>query len=473
MQASFQTKPTDSRRFRLPRTHTIAVVVATCLLGLALLPSEEASAKRRSSEVALSFKSEATPQSEVAPTNAIIEGTDNTGLPSFNEQASNDSLASLNSEPELNWRAEKVRSGDNLTTLFKRASLSARDVYQVMSAGDQSAKLTKMKPGESLRLGLDNEGALQQLVYQRSQLESFHFERSDDGYTSRQVLREPELLTTYRTATIDDSLFLAADKADIPHNLIMELANIFGWDIDFVFDIRKGDQFAVLYEEKFLDGEKIGTGNILAAEFTNQGKTYRAVRYESEGHASYYTPEGLSMRKAFLRAPLDVFRISSNFNLRRKHPIHKKIKAHRGVDYAAPRGTPVYAAGNGKVIAAGYSKANGNYVFIQHGQRYVTKYLHLHKRYVRKGQTVTQRKTIGTVGSTGYATGPHLHYEFLVNGVHRNPRTVKLPQAKPVASQQLASFKQATSPLLAQLDNYNQKSQLAMVTPDDKSLVGE
>ena len=228
MQASFQTKPTDSRRFRLPRTHTIAVVVATCLLGLALLPSEEASAKRRSSEVALSFKSEATPQPEAAPTNAIIEGTDNTGLPSFNEQASNDSLASLNNEPELNWRAEKVRSGDNLTTLFKRASLSARDVYQVMSAGDQSAKLTKMKPGESLRLGLDNEGALQQLVYQRSQLESFHFERSDDGYISRQVLREPELLTTYRTATIDNSLFLAADKADIPHNLIMELANIFG-----------------------------------------------------------------------------------------------------------------------------------------------------------------------------------------------------------------------------------------------------
>jgi murein DD-endopeptidase MepM/ murein hydrolase activator NlpD len=175
------------------------------------------------------------------------------------------------------------------------------------------------------------------------------------------------------------------------------------------------------------------------------------------------------MRKAFLRTPLDIFRISSGFNLRRKHPIHKKIKAHRGVDYAAPRGTPVYAAGDGKVIASGYSKANGNYVFVQHGQTYTTKYLHLNRKKVRKGQTVRQRQLIGTVGSTGYATGPHLHYEFLVNGVHRNPRTVKLPQARPIAKGEKSSFEQATAPVLAKLAEHQQTIQLALMQNSDSS----
>ncbi len=168
------------------------------------------------------------------------------------------------------------------------------------------------------------------------------------------------------------------------------------------------------------------------------------------------------MRKTFLRTPLDIFRISSGFNLRRKHPIHKKIMAHRGVDYAAPRGTPVYAAGAGKVIEAGYSKANGNYVFLQHGQTYVTKYLHLNKKKVRKGQAVKQKQLIGTVGSTGYSTGPHLHYEFLVNGVHRNPRTVKLPQAKPIVTSEKIAFQAAITPILVELAQYQQRTQLAL-----------
>jgi murein DD-endopeptidase MepM/ murein hydrolase activator NlpD len=250
----------------------------------------------------------------------------------------------------------------------------------------------------------------------------------------------------------------------------MELANIFGWDVDFVFDIRQGDSFSLLFEDRYLEGEKLSPGNIVAASFTNRGKTYEAVRYtNSKGLSNYYTPQGLSMRKDFLRTPLDIFRISSGFNLRRKHPIHKKIKAHRGVDYAAPRGTPVYAAGDGKVIASGYSKANGNYVFVQHGQTYTTKYLHLNRRKVRKGQTVRQRQLVGTVGSTGYATGPHLHYEFLVNGVHRNPRTVKLPQARPIAKGEKSSFEQATAPVLAKLAEHQQTIQLALMHNSDSS----
>jgi murein DD-endopeptidase MepM/ murein hydrolase activator NlpD len=219
-----------------------------------------------------------------------------------------------------------------------------------------------------------------------------------------------------------------------------------------------------LFEDRFIDGNKLAEGNILAASFTNRKTTFKAVRFaKKDGIGGYFSPEGLSMRKAFLRTPLDIFRISSGFNLRRKHPIHKKIKAHRGVDYAAPRGTPVYATGAGKVVEAGYTIANGNYVFIKHGQTYTTKYLHLHNKKVRKGQSIKQRQLIGTVGSTGYATGPHLHYEFLVNGIHRNPRTVKLPQAKPIENAEKDNFVRATQPMLAQLIKFQAKNQLAKI----------
>ena len=274
----------------------------------------------------------------------------------------------------------------------------------------------------------------------------------------------PEIILAYREGVIKDSLYLSGKTANLPDKIIMELANIFGWDIDFVFDIRPGDSFSVLFEDRFIDGNKLAEGNILAASFTNRKTTFKAVRFaKKDGIGGYFSPEGLSMRKAFLRTPLDIFRISSGFNLRRKHPIHKKIKAHRGVDYAAPRGTPVYATGAGKVVEAGYTIANGNYVFIKHGQTYTTKYLHLHNKKVRKGQSIKQRQLIGTVGSTGYATGPHLHYEFLVNGIHRNPRTVKLPQAKPIENAEKDNFVRATQPMLAQLIKFQAKNQLAKI----------
>ncbi len=220
----------------------------------------------------------------------------------------------------------------------------------------------------------------------------------------------------------------------------------------------------MLYEERFLDGEKIGNGNILAAEFTNQKTTFSAVRYEDpNGNVHFYTPEGKSMRKAFLRAPLDFRRISSNFNPKRLHPITKTVKPHRGTDYAASRGTPVWAAGDGRVITSTYNRASGNYVVIQHGNNIQTKYLHLNKRSVNVGQRVRQRQTIGTVGSTGYSTAPHLHYEFLLNGVHRNPRTIlnKLPKAKSIPSSETERFHQQTKPLLASLEQYHQQVLLA------------
>ena len=363
---------------------------------------------------------------------------------------------------KLQWRTEKVGNGDNLSTLYQRANLSAVDVYQI-SSSPKGKSLSNLYPGESLRFGRDESNELREVHYAKSLLETHIFTRQGTGYTAEKRLREPEILLAYREGVIQDSLYLSGKRANLPDKLIMEMANIFGWDIDFVFDIRPGDSFSLLYEERFIDGEKLSVGKIIAGSFTNRKKTLNAVRYtDSTGTSDYFTPEGLSMRKTFLRTPLDIFRISSGFNLRRKHPIHKKIMAHRGVDYAAPRGTPVYAAGAGKVIEAGYSKANGNYVFLQHGQTYVTKYLHLNKKKVRKGQAVKQKQLIGTVGSTGYSTGPHLHYEFLVNGVHRNPRTVKLPQAKPIVTSEKIAFQAAITPILVELAQYQQRTQLAL-----------
>ena len=423
-----------------PRRHLIvSAALAGCLLALTAYPGKYTEVKRQIAEPIAIVIEEPAPEAEE---------------PSY---------------LELDWKEQRVASGDNLSTLFQRAKLSPLDVYKVSSSKSGRA-LRNLYPGETFRFGVNNDGILAELQYIKSPLESHIFTYKNGSYIAEKQLRQPEVLVSYREGVIKDSLYMAGKEANLPDKLIMELANIFGWDIDFVFDIRRGDSFSLTYEDRYLEGEKLGTGNIIAASFTNRGKTYQAVRYtNSKGRSNYYTPEGRSMRKAFLRTPLDIFRISSGFNLRRKHPIHKKIKAHRGVDYAAPRGTPVYAAGDGKVIATGYSKPNGNYVFVQHGQTYTTKYLHLNRKKVRKGQTVRQRQLIGTVGSTGYATGPHLHYEFLVNGVHRNPRTVKLPQSQPIAKAEKAAFLKSTKSSLAQLAEYQRPTQLASAQRNNSS----
>jgi murein DD-endopeptidase MepM/ murein hydrolase activator NlpD len=235
----------------------------------------------------------------------------------------------------------------------------------------------------------------------------------------------------------------------------MELANIFGWDVDFALEIRSGDRFSLIYEEEYLDGQKYGNGPILAAEFINQGKTFRALRYEDEqGRSSYFSPDGKSMRKAFLRAPVDFRRISSRFTRSRWHPVLGKKRPHRGVDYAAAIGTPIKAAGDGRVIFRGKKGGYGNTVIIKHGSQYTTLYGHLSKfrRKVKNGSRVRQGQTIGYVGKTGLATGPHLHYEFRVNGTHRNPLTVKLPAAAPLKAKYRADFSKKSAPLLARLD---------------------
>ena len=360
-------------------------------------------------------------------------------------------------------KQDKVGAGDSLAKIFTRNGYSAKDLHQI-STTKLGKQLKNIFPGNNVSF-VSVDGKLTQFTYHASRLESLQFTRQGDMFVAEKNTTFPDRVISYKHATIDDSLFLASQRAGLPDKLTMRLAQIFQWDIDFVLDIRPGDQFFVAYEELYLDREYIGTGEILAADFINQQKTYAAIRFtNANGDTDFYTPEGISMRKAFLRAPVEFSRISSTFNLRRRHPLHKTIRPHRGIDYAAPRGTPILAAGDGKITTASRSNSNGRYIVIQHGEQFVTKYLHLSKfgKNIKSGRRVSQGQIIGYVGATGWATGPHLHYEFLVNGSHKNPRTVKLPKAEPVAKSELASFRAATRQYALLLKSY--KDQITLVT---------
>lgn len=362
-------------------------------------------------------------------------------------------------------RTIKVRRGDSLSLIFQREGIPAREIPSLLAAEPLGKRLKNIFPGHGLGFTRDQDGTLVRLTYTPGPLETLEFERIGDEFVAREVLREPDRTTAYKSGKIDHSLFLSSQRAGLPDTLTMRLAQIFQWDIDFVLDIRRGDEFHVVFEELYVDDEFIGYGEILAAEFVNRGRPYRAIRYaDTDGRADYYTPEGDSMRKAFLRAPVEFSRISSNFNLRRIHPLFKRNIPHRGIDYAAPTGTPVLAAGDGRIATASRTEPNGNYVIIQHGEQFTTKYLHLSKfgRGIRSGVKVRQGQIIGYVGATGWATGPHLHYEFLVNGVHKNPRTVELPDAEPIAPGERNRFDARTGPLLAMLDNFKSQVQLAL-----------
>ena len=362
------------------------------------------------------------------------------------------------------WRSFTVRSGDNLSLVFARAGFSDTDLYRVAEF-NQRQSLRKIYPGETVGFQSDEQGELLAMKHVQSPLLTTLYQRTKDGYEATEITREPDRRSRNVSLTIESSLFLAGMEAKLSDGMIMELAGIFGGVIDFALDPRVGDTIHVIYEELMLDGSRFGDGPILATSFTNRGETFEAYRYtDLEGDTSYYNESGVSMRKAFLRAPLDFTRVSSNFNPNRLHPIYKTQRPHRGTDYAAPRGTPVYAAGDGRVVEAGYTRPNGNYIFIQHGEQFVTHYLHLHWLKVEKGTKVKQGQVIGTVGSTGAATGPHLHYEFLVNGVHRNPRKVHkiLPKARSLPKTEipryLASIRQPTQQL-ASLRNAQQLAQ--------------
>lgn len=380
-------------------------------------------------------------------------------------QAQQSIIDNINHVAPKQWREFKVKPGDNLARLFDRAGIKAQQLDEMMNSGKDVKQLTRIFPNDTLRILSDNDGNLQALRYEIDHENYLMVERKHGALEANTYKHDIETRQAHASGEIDSSLFLAAQEAGISQSVIMELAGIFGWDIDFVLDIRKGDHFTVLYEEIYRNGEKIKDGDILAAEFVNKGKSYQAVRYTNpENHQSeYFTPDGKSMRKAFLRSPVNFTRISSGFTTSRYHPVLHKFRSHKGVDYAAKRGTPIRASGDGKVIHKGRKGGYGRTIIIQHGTKYSTLYAHLngYNRKLRVGSKVKQGQTIGYLGSSGLATGPHLHYEFRVNGVHRNPLTVKLPIAKPVPKRYLADFELMTAPVLAQLDLLT-RTQLAL-----------
>lgn len=364
---------------------------------------------------------------------------------------------------EGEWVEVTVAPGDNLSLIFTRNDLSGADLHRILSIGGPTQGLKRLLPGQIVRLRTVD-GKLVELVHEQSLLRALHVERNGESFTAQLQETEPEKRVVDTTGAIDSSLFLSGQAAGLSDKTILELAEIFGWDIDFVLDIRAGDRFSVIHEVYLKDGRKVRDGPILAAEFTNRGRTLRALRYvDADGRAAYYSETGAAMRKAFLRTPVNFTRISSHFNLKRRHPVLNTIRAHRGVDYAAPHGTPVKATGDGKVVSAGTNGGYGRMVQLQHGGSYHTVYAHLSRfaRGIRPGQSVRQGQTIGYVGSTGLATGPHLHYEFRVNGVHKNPLTVDLPKALPIPERYRQDFASKAQPLLAELDRLAGQSALA------------
>lgn len=352
----------------------------------------------------------------------------------------------------LNWQKYTIRSGDSLAILFQRVGIAAATLHHLINTDEHTKTLASLNVKDEIQLGFDENGQFKQLRHPRNINSTLVVTRDGDNFSSKIELKKIETQVNFASAVIESSFWNAAIKAGLTGNQIMDLAGIFGWDIDFALDLRQGDSFSILYEELFIDGELINQGNILAATFTNQGDTYTAVRFDSN---KYYDENGRAMRKTFLRSPVNFRYVSSNFNPTRLHPVTGRVKAHNGTDYVAPVGTPIWAAGNGTVIESAYNKFNGNYVFIRHNSTYVTKYLHLTKRLVKTGERVKQGDKIGTLGGTGRVTGPHLHYEFLVNGVHKNPRTVKLPQAQSLSGTKKKIFSKLAKERLDKLNKLN------------------
>jgi len=365
------------------------------------------------------------------------------------------------SAAEEKWETVTVRSGQSLDAIFRKQGYSIQTLFEIMALTEETRQLKKIRPGDLFEFQRYDDNSLKRMRYAVDEANYLIVDHDGQQATASTQAREIITHVEETSGTITSSLFLAGKQAGLSDNMVMKLANLFGWDIDFVLDIREGDEFLLIYEKVYREGAFLRDGEIIGATFINQGEKFQAIRYEVDGRAQYFAPDGHNMRKAFLRVPLNFSYISSSFNPKRYHPILKRIKAHNGIDYRAPKGTPVYTAGDGKIIRSAYNKYNGHHVFVQHANSIVTKYLHFTKRTVKKGQRVKQGQVIGYVGSTGLSQAPHLHYEFVVNGVHRNPRTVPLPKADPLKGAQLTGFQTEAAPVLSQLSRLEADSMYA------------
>ena len=349
-----------------------------------------------------------------------------------------------------------IKRNDSLFTILNKLGVVQEDIIELVNS-KKSNLLSKIEVGDKIRIFVNEKGQLQKMFYVDDIRSGIKAEKVGDTFSISKYESKIEKVKIFKHVVITDSMYVSGLKENIPDSVLMDLAYINGWDIDFTHDIRLGDSFSIIYEEIIIDGEKVIDGDILISEFNNRDKKFTAVRFDLDSKTSeYFNPEGENVKKAFLRSPVKLSYISSKYNLSRRHPVLHTIRAHKGVDYAANKGSPIRATGDGTITFAQYNGGCGNEIKIKHSEDYVTRYCHLDRFNSRTkvGRKVKQGQTIGYVGSTGLATGPHLHYEFHVNGKHTDPLKVKFPNASPINSSQFSAYKARSEGLIRELNNY-------------------
>jgi len=353
------------------------------------------------------------------------------------------------------WREERIQRGDTVASVLARLNVSDPAAVAYLLQAKDVRSLYQLIPGRSIRVVTTENGGLDSLSYVNTDGRRLQVKRSEIGFTASEEVPPTEQWVMQSSGEIETSLFAATDVAGVPEMVAVQFAEIFSSDIDFHRDLRRGDRFSVVYEALAADGEFVGFGRVLSAEFVSQGNVFRAVYFrDAQGRSGYYTADGRNMRKAFLRSPIEFSRVTSGFSNSRFHPVLKTWRAHKGIDYGAPTGTRVRTTADGYVTFAGRKGDYGNVVTVRHPNGYTTLYAHLSAiaQGVRPGRRVLQGEVVGFVGSTGMATGPHLHYEFHVNGVHQNPTRLAMPPGPSITSQLRPQFEEATRPLVARLD---------------------
>jgi murein DD-endopeptidase MepM/ murein hydrolase activator NlpD len=363
------------------------------------------------------------------------------------------------------WREERIERGDTLASLLNRLGIGSEEIPAVLAASRESPLLARMVAGRTVLARVTSSGRLISLRYMAGEDRLASLERVQDSFRAKEEQVQLEAQTIMRSGEIRSSLYGATDAAGVPDAIASMMAEVFSGDIDFHRDLRKGDRFSVVYETYYHAGASVRSGRLLAAEFVNDGKAYRAVYFrDPQGREGYYTPDGRSMKRAFLKSPIPFSRVSSGFSNARYHPVLKEWRAHKGVDYAAPTGTPIRAVADGKVAFQGRKGGYGNIVILNHQHPFSTAYGHMSRfaKGVRNGSRVNQGEIIGYVGATGLASGPHLHFEFRVNGVQKNPLALKLPTSQPLDSRYRGQFASSAAPLVSRLDQLASRNVAAL-----------
>jgi murein DD-endopeptidase MepM/ murein hydrolase activator NlpD len=359
-------------------------------------------------------------------------------------------------QSQCGWINHKVRRGDTLSRIFKRNGIAIREALLLVKQ-EQASVLHSLVPGRVIKLCKDDTNGLMALNYDVGDYKTLSLHADGSNFKVSIEKRRITVRHRYASGRIEHSLFGSARRMGISDKIVMQLVSIFGWDIDFALDLRRGDHYTLIYEEYYSGDQHVGTGDVIAAEFVNYGMMYRAIRHiDDNGHVEYFTPEGTSLRGTFLRTPVKFSRITSRFDRKRFHPMLKKWRAHKGIDYSAPKGTPILVTADGRIGFIGRKGGYGKTVVIRHGGTYSTLYGHLSrfKRGLRTGSTVEQGDVIGYVGSTGLATGTHLHYEFRVNGTHRDPLAYNMPRSSKISRQYRDEFLLNAQRLLDRIASY-------------------